>query len=166
MTSKKLEIAVTWYNRGQTLKECTEDVIIFLERLKNLDLRLGIWYKTGWSKKEAQKEQIKFEYEYIKNLFYKASKFKDDDFPEFMFDCSIWNGAENDNEAIGLRFSLGGNREHKFGWNGCFIKLPYEGKIREFYNIKGNQEALQELMIDHWKPEFLKINDEQTEVNI
>ena len=50
----------------KTLKECTEDLIVFLERLKSFDNRLGVWFEGGMTKKEALKNQVNLNYDYIK----------------------------------------------------------------------------------------------------
>ncbi len=72
-----------WKGRKQTLKECTETFIIFLERLKLHDSRYNEWYGTAKSREEALKDKIKNEYNHIKNRF--SLNCKDSEYPEFNF---------------------------------------------------------------------------------
>ncbi|MCL5245502.1 hypothetical protein M4I21_06760 [Cellulophaga sp. 20_2_10] len=150
------DIGVSWYNRRETLKECTESFIIFMERLKLLDSRFDIWYKKGWSKKEALEQKIPLEYDAIKNEICKTCK--DDEYPEHSFRIALWNGAKKDSEAFGIRASLG-REETNFGNNNCSLSFPYEGEIYEHYLIKENKEKLKELFIDHWQPEKIMGDD-------
>lgn len=150
------DIGVSWYNRRETLKECTESFIIFMERLKLLDSRFDIWYKKGWSKKEALEQKIPLEYDAIKNEICRTCK--DDEYPEHSFRIALWNGAKKDSEAFGIRASLG-REETNFGNNNCSLSFPYEGEIYEYYLIKENKEKLKELFIDHWQPEKIMGDD-------
>ncbi|MDO6852215.1 hypothetical protein Q4599_01380 [Cellulophaga lytica] len=150
------DIGVSWYNRRETLKECTESFIIFMERLKLLDSRFDIWYKKGWSKKEALEQKIPLEYDAIKNEICRTCK--DDEYPEHSFRIALWNGAKKDSEAFGIRASLGSSETEKWN-NNCSLSFPYEGEIYEYYLIKENKEKLKELFIDHWQPEKIMGDD-------
>ena len=139
------KISVIWQNRSQCLRECTEDLIIFLERLKRFDTRLGVWYERAYSRKEGMKNKIVLDYDYVKKHICK--KCKDDDYPpEFTFLTGFWNGAATDPLSYGIRFSLGG--EGKLGANNCVLSFPYEGEIYEHYRKRENWKKLLELFID------------------
>ncbi len=144
------KITVIWINRKQTLKESTEDLIIFLERLKRFDSRLGVWYERAYSRKEGVKNKFCFKYEYVKKQLCK--KCKENEYPpEFTFLTGFWNGGATDLLSYGISFSLGG--DGKIGANNCVLTFPYEGEIYEHYRIKENWENLLELFIDYWNPD-------------
>lgn len=146
---KNLKISVIWSNRKQSLKECTEDIIIFLECLKMFDLRLSNWFEQAYSRKEGMKNKVHFEYEYIRKQL--CRKCSENEYPEFSFLKGFWNGAETESLSSSIRFSIGG--EGKLGTNNCVLNLPYEGEIYEYYKVKENWENLLNLFIDHWKPD-------------
>lgn len=145
------EINVMWKGRKQTLKECTEDLIIFLERLKKFDSRLGVWYERAYSRKEGMKNKVRLEYEFIKNHFYESDKYEENNFPEFSFLTGFWNGAATEPLSYGIQFSLGG--DGRVGNDICTLTFPYEGDVYEHYRIRENWEKLLELFIDHWQPD-------------
>jgi len=131
------------------LKESTEDVIIFLERLKNFDSRFSVWYKQGYSRKEAMKNKVVLDYELMKNWLCK--KCNDNDYPESFFLAGLWSGGETGYSSYSIFISIGGS--HKVGKNSFTLSFPYEGELNEHYAIKENWEELLELFIDHWQPE-------------
>lgn len=151
------EITVIWTNRKQNLKESTEDIIVFLERLKKFDINFGSWYNRGNSRKEAMQSQVQLEYDFIKKKLCK--KCNDSDYPEFSFLTGFWNGALSDSLSYGIRFSIGG--EGKIGTNNCVLTFPYEGELYEHYSVKKNWEQLLELFIDHWKPDQYRDFDDK-----
>ncbi|WP_378180896.1 hypothetical protein [Aquimarina sp. SS2-1] len=151
-------ISVIWTNRLQTIKESTEDLIIFLKRLKRFDNRLGVWYERANNRKEGMKNRVVLDYDYIKKSLCK--KCEDGDYPpEFTFLTGFWNGAQTDPLSYGIRFSLGGDA--KIGTNNCVLTFPYEGEIYESYCVRENWEKLMELFIDHWQPEQYRDFDNQ-----
>ncbi|CAM1361614.1 hypothetical protein TSEDIMI_10043 [Tenacibaculum sediminilitoris] len=141
------QITITWGFRKQTLKECTEELIIFLERLKEFDNRLNTWYKTSSSKKEALKDKVVIEYDYIKKMF--CEKCADDEYPEYSFNLSLWNGNAIELLSYSIFFTIGGS---KVGNNMVQFTFPKEGELYECYSIRENWEKLLELFINHWKP--------------
>ncbi len=150
------EIVIIWTNRKQNLKECTESLIIFLERLKRLDTRLGIWYEQSYSRKGGMENRVYLEYDNIKRLLCK--KCANEEYPEFTFLTGFWNGAATDALSYGINFSLGG--DNPVGTNNCSLTFPWEGQIYEHYRIRENWEKLLELFIDHWQPDqYRDFND-------
>lgn len=149
MTNTITQINVIWKGRKQTLKECTESFLIFLERLKLYDPRFSIWYETGVSRKKGLENKLVFEYNYIKNKF--CPNCKDNDYPTYDFDIRFWNGGSKDSVSYGISASLGG--DGSIGNSICNLTFPYEGELYEHYQIRENWEQLLELFIDHWKPD-------------
>lgn len=45
--------------------------------------------------------------------------------------------------------------------NNCIIKLPYGGEVHNFYKNEINLKGLVEIFIEHWKPEYIKIDKER-----
>lgn len=143
------QVNVMWRGRKQTLKECTETFLVFLERLKLYDERFSIWYEGGFTRKQALENKIIYEYDYIKSKF--CSNCKDTDYPEFDFDIGFWNGGETDATSFGIRASLGG--DGSVGNSICSLTFPSEGELYEHYKIMKNWEQILELFVDHWNPD-------------
>jgi len=155
-------IGAHWYSRPQTLRECTEQTLNFLEALKDHNLALfGLWFEKGFSKKEASSRQVSFEYESIKRLFTKRGK--DSDYPKVSFATGIWNGVDKEGESASLSVSLG-SAEKKYFTNNCVIELPYEGEQHAFYQLDGNQKLLVSLLKHHWRPEWIMIDNSKVSV--
>ncbi|CAL2079179.1 Imm52 family immunity protein [Tenacibaculum sp. 190524A05c] len=143
------QITITWGFRKRTLKECTEELIVFLERLKRFDNRLSEWYRTDSSKKAALKNKVELEYDFIKRLF--CNHCDDSEYPQLSYKLSLWNGNSLDSLAYGIFLTIGGS---KIGNNMVQFTFPYEGEIFDSYSKNENWEALLNLFIDHWNPEF------------
>ncbi len=150
------EISVGWNPRQATLKECINEYIIFMLRLKTFDPRLSEWYLGGNSRKEAMKNKVEFTYDFIKQSFYKNKK--DDDYPEFTFTFGLWNGAKIDAESFGVNVSLGGDDPENYN-NNCLFNFPYKGEIYEHYLIQENRDKLLNFIVDHWDAERVLINE-------
>jgi len=151
------QINVIWKGRKQTLKECAETFLIFLERLKLNNPIFNIWYETGYSREEGMKNSISYELDYIKNKL--CTQCNDSDYPEFDFDIRFWNGGKTDSTSFGISASLGG--DGKVGNSICNLTFPYEGEIYEYYRNRENWEKLLELFIDHWQPDqYRDFNDQ------
>lgn len=148
-----LQIGITWGLRKETLKACTEALIVFLERLKRFDPRLGVWYEGGVTKKEALTKKVNLDYHYIKNRFCKNCD--DNDYAELSFKLNFWNGNPVEALSYGLVVTIGG---YKVGNNMIMFSFPKEGEIYEHYLIKDNRDKLKELFIDHWNPDRV-LND-------
>ena len=123
-------IGAHWYSRKENLKESTQHLLNFLLALKEHNIELfSEWHEKGNSKKEALSGKVNIEYERLKKLL--SKKGKDEDYPDFSFRLSLWNGKENDGESAALSVSLGSEESKNFT-NNCIIKMPYEGKQFEF----------------------------------
>ncbi len=145
------QITIIWGFRKQTLKECTEESIIFLEKIKLLDKKLSSWYKTDNNKKNVPKNKIIIEYDYIKEMF--CSKCNENEYPEYSFMISIWNGNNIDSLSYGMLLTIGGAR---IGNNMVQFTFPSEGEVYDYYIKKENWRKLLELFIDHWDPDKYK----------
>lgn len=150
---------IYWNDRPATLRECTNEFLSFLSKLKELHPAFfGVWYGTGRSKKEALSKKIVLEYPCIKEIFSDSKKDHDDDYPEFTYLGIVWNGKD-DYESMELKSSLGGTpSEYLLNLNNCFITLPSEGPVYTYYQEPTHQLSLIKLMIDHWKADFIRIN--------
>jgi len=142
------QMVITWGFRKKTLKESTEDLIVFLERLKRFDTRLGVWFEGGMTKKEALKNRVNLDYDCIKKIFCK--KCDDNDNAKLSFKLKFWNGDPVDLLSYSIIISIGGFR---VGNNVIMFSFPKDGEIYKHYCIKENWENLLELFIDHWKPD-------------
>ncbi|WP_299609961.1 Imm52 family immunity protein [uncultured Aquimarina sp.] len=155
------KIGVSWYRKENTLQECTEDFLIFLERLRRFDSNLGVLYKQGKSLQESVMHEVSFEYDYIKKLFCKTCN--DQDYPDISFSFSIWNGNISEGEYIRLSTSLG---KSQLGVNNsnCMLSMPYKGNLYTHYSNPDDYKQLQELFIDHWKPQYIWKRDQWIEL--
>lgn len=152
-------IGAHWYNRRQTLKECTDKLLSFLIKLKDHNPPLfENYYKTGYSKKEAQSEIVELEYVHIKKTI--SKKAQDDDFPKISYIFQVWNGKDNDLEAASVSGSLGSSELESFT-NNCVINLPYEGEQYLFYQVPANRHKLFHLLKNHWNPQWIQIDGER-----
>ena len=152
-------IGAHWYSRPKTLKECTQQSLLFLEKLKEHNSNsFGLWYEKAGSRKQALQHKVEFTYDNIKKLFTKRGK--DDAYPKVSYSFGIWNGASRDEDAVSLSVSLG-STESKYFTNNCVINLPHEGAQREFYTDKVNQKALINLLKEHWNPEWIMVDEEK-----
>jgi len=154
-------IGAHWYSRPATLKECTEQSLDFLRKLKEHNPALfGIWFQLGGSKKQARQNKVEFTYDFVKRLFTKRGK--DYTYPDVSYSFGIWNGAVKDEEAASLSISLG-STETKYFTNNCIISLPNEGLQHEFYKKKENQDGLIQLQKGHWNPEWIMMDQKRLE---
>lgn len=155
------EIVVIWNNRKQNLKESTEEIIIFLERLKLFDPNFSKWFKQANSRAKALEEEIILDFDYIKKAL--CSKCKDGDYDEFSFLVGFWNGGKTEAQSYGIRFSIGG--ESKVGTNNCILTFPTEGELYRKYSDTENWNKLLSLFIDHWNPDkYRDFNDNLIEL--
>ena len=153
---ENLEIVrALWHDRPATLKECTEQLVAFLIKLKehNPDL-FGIWYETGWSRKQALQNKLEFSYASIKRLFSKRIK-NDELYPETTYKASAWSGG-CDEEAVSFMARLGTGGHHLYP-NSFDLELPFKGTWHEYYKNPAHQEALINLVKDYWLPDRLMV---------
>lgn len=156
-------VGVHWYNRKSNLKECAENFLSLLTKLKEHNNQLfGVWYEKGISKNEAMKNQIGFDSESVKRLL--SKKGKDEDFPKLSYKTGIWNGEIEEGKIASLSVSLGSS-EPKYFSNFCVIELPYEGDQYKFYQNAENQKLLINLLIEHWEPEWILIDDTRLDIS-
>lgn len=111
-------IGAHWYLMPATLRECTEQSLFFLEKLKEHNsLLFGVWFEKGGSRKHAVTHPVEFTYDYIRKLFTRRGK--DDAYPDISYSLGIWNGAVKDEETASLSVSLG-STESLYFTNNCF----------------------------------------------
>ncbi len=158
---KAIYLAIGFGKDRKTLRECIHQWLAFLIILKNHQPQFfSDWYGGGWSKKEALSKKIEFTYESIrKNLTDRRRKEDRDDELGFMF--SMWDGKD-DSDSMGISAQLGLYSE-LFN-NYVSIEFPTEGEAYEYYKEKEHLLALLQIMIDYWKPDFIKINDPEKKI--
>lgn len=154
---KELFLGVYWWSKERkNLRYCIEKLLTFLVILKDYkpDYFANL-YGKGWSKKEALSKKLDFSYDSIKvNLF--GKRIKDEKISDIGFMASIWNGKD-DFEAMSIRSSIGYDSE--VAPNNFMIELPTSGPLYEYYKNAENLRELLEIMIDYWKPDYVKVND-------
>lgn len=143
-------IGVAWYDKKATLKECTHDILGFIENLKAFDSLLEQWFEQGNSIKEALTKPIEFDYDYLKSRICKTCK--EDEYPEYSFRISMWNGKLKEGEDMLLSASLG-NPIPKINNSNCILRMPSCGVFYEKYKDVQHYHKLQELFVEYWKPQ-------------
>ncbi len=163
--NKRIFLDMYFGKDRKTLRECIHEWLAFLIILKNHQPRFfsdwyGNWYGKGKSKKKALSKKIEFTYESIrKNLTDRRRKEDSDDELGFLF--FMWNGKDGC-DSMGIFAKLGLYSE-LFN-NYVSIEFPTEGEAYESYKEKKHLLALLHIMIDYWKPDFIKINDREKKI--
>ena len=149
-------IAAHWYNRPQTLGQCADQLLAFLQELQQHNEQLyGRWFEQAGSKARALTKPLPREYAAILKSF--GTRASEGSYPATSFSVGLWNGARDEGEAIGLRVSLGSSEQALYP-NLCLLELYENTACQEFYAQQDNVQALQQLFMRFWQPEKLILN--------
>lgn len=146
-------IGVHWYNRPQTLGQCSFQLHSFLQKLQQHNAQVyGHWFEQANSKAKALTKPLVGDYTAVMKAF--GTKARESDYPATSFGLSLWNGALNDEEGIVLRVSLGSS-EKKLYPNSCTLDLYQNQDCQAFYTNSHHVQELEKLFSSFWQPEKL-----------
>jgi hypothetical protein len=149
-------IAAHWYNRPQTLGQCADQLLAFLEELMQHNEQLyGHWFEQAGSKARALAKPLSREHGAILKSF--GTSASEGSYPATSFSVSLWNGAREEGEGIVLRVSLGSSEPTLYP-NLCLLELYENTACQAFYAQQGNVQALEQLFMRFWQPEKLILN--------
>ncbi len=158
---KRIYLAIGFGKDRKTLRECIHQWLAFLIILKNHQPQFfSHLYGQGKSKKDALSKKIEFTYESIrKHLTEKRTK--EDSDHEFGFTFWMWDGKDHSG-GMEICAQLGLYSELFTNW----VKIEFweEDEAYEYYKEKKHLLALLHIMIDYWKPDFIKINDPKKKI--
>lgn len=143
-------IGAYWYNRPQTLGQCTSQLLSFLQKLQQHNAHAyGHWFEQATSRAKALAKPLPNDYAAVLNAF--GTKAGADSYPETTFGLGLWNGARKNAEGIVLRVALGG-REQSLYANTCTLDLHQNKACQAFYADKQHVLALEDLFASFWQP--------------
>jgi len=99
-----------WPARKESIDQCADRVLEFLESLANCDRVFAKWYELGWTRKQAVERMTPvLSREYILKTLEKGQNRTDvgnEVIEEMGFDIGLWNGSEK-TKSVGLHITCG-----------------------------------------------------------
>ena len=150
-----------WLPRKHTFRESVHIVLKFVKILERHKPQFfSDLYVVGLYRGEESfaKKKLSYDYDTVKEYLF-DSKGDEDAYQEFGYSTALWNGRDNA-EAMRLHISSGSPpTSYSPSCYGSFeIDFPRTGKMCTYYQDPGKQLALLHLMIEYWKPNFLRVN--------
>ncbi len=119
------DLSALWGPRPASLEESAAKVVRFLLLIQELGAgQFGRWYELGYSRSEALSRRVQVEEQAIREFM--ASRVQPHTDRGLGFRIGLWNGAADDDEAIGLSICCG--LTFRSLSNACVIGLP---RLRE-----------------------------------
>ncbi|MCP3105511.1 immunity 52 family protein [Myxococcus sp. K15C18031901] len=137
-----------WRSRRESAEECAQRAAVLFRHLPEVDSSLSQWFRQGKSRKDALKHPIDVSRTALENLIRRG---KDRVVEELGFRFSAWNGASDDDDAVGLDVTCGGYSERVN--NFCFVQLPNRGLVAERMLAAPALAALVRSMAVAWEPD-------------
>lgn len=149
----KIYIEVSWEYRPQTLRQCTESFLTFLQKLAAYQPDFfSTWYEEKETIEETRQNPIQFTYTWVKNTFSPTDK--EDELPVFNYFTRYTNGQKFP-ETMMIEASLGVGMD--IAPNSCMIELPRKGPSYDFYKKPSHLLTLMKMMIAYWDPRYIEI---------
>ncbi len=148
-----------WGVRKEPVEQCTQQTVGFLSCLVQCDPCLAHWFKTGRSRKEALKYEVKLDTATIHALLLAGRSRKDigrSIIEELGFLIGLWNGSHSDAESASLTIQCGSYATRP-GINFCELDLPYGEEVRSHLLQVPVLTAVMECMVSAWKPDWAAV---------
>ena len=130
-------------------------VLDTLLQLKEIDETLfSTWKKQGWSKKEAIKREVHFDYDYILAIIQKEW---DKQFPELGCSFTLWSGNQKDIDNSQISFSIGKTTKNKSLSNVIYLSFPFSDNLK-YYSDDKRIKAIVEMLKNIWKSKKISID--------
>ena len=155
MNREVKHIRATPFKTNLSKEDISRNVIEFLVKLREIDMTLfSQWYEKGWTKQEAMKKKIPFEYNFI---FNKVEENWDKKFPELGSSINFWNGSVDEEKSSQISFRVGTTSKNININNNLSILFP------SFKTLRISEDNLKiieitKLIEDIWKPIDIKIS--------
>lgn len=154
--SDSFYLGAYWGARRETVEECTDRWVDFLERIASIDSSLATWYERGRSDRDALRRPIDGTRERMHGLLLAGRNRLDSGdravIEELGFQVGMWNGAAN---AAGLTVCCGVYSEVKGVGNLLVMDLPSaDGDAGRLFT-RATARALVEAVVECWEPTWV-----------
>ncbi len=120
--------------KEETIESLTNKVLNTLIKLQEIDgIRFNKWYEQSWTKKNALKSEVKFEFIYLSNLI---NNEWDKKFQDLGSDFSFWSGNNNELDNSKINFRIGLISDNKYLDNNISITLPKSEEFKIYEDDK------------------------------
>lgn len=138
-----------WGQRKESSEECARRLAALLEGLSTVDPSLVRWFQQGRSRADSLKRPLS---PHLAELEPFVRRGKDRTFDDLGFSLGGWNGALDDEEAVGFLIACGGYSE----WvgNRCVFTLPSSGPSQERILTAPALAALMRATAAAWEPDW------------
>lgn len=147
---KRLVKGIKWIIPKKEIpqEELAIKVLDTLLQLKEIDDTLfSTWKEQGWSKKDAIKNTVRFEYDCILSIIQKEW---DKQFTELGCSFTFWSGNQKDIDNSQISFSIGKTTKNKSSSNVIYLSFPFSDYLK-YYSDDKRIKAIVEMLKNIWK---------------
>lgn len=148
-----------WFDRKESVEQCTERVIRCLAELGKCDAACSRWFRGGRSRKQALEREFNISDKAVKELLLHGQHRRDvgkEVIEDMGFSMSLWNGGE-DCQSVGFRAHCGAYTGNLSLGNSCVVNLPSEGPPSERLLRVDTLLCLMRAVVESFDPDWATV---------